>query len=208
MTTLANPRHERFAQSLFAGMTADAAYADAGYKPHRSNASRLSANDSVRIRLSELQTAVADDAIMTRTEALKELSRLARSDLRKAVKWQPNVTGMYEDEDGQERLAVTNQVQLVASDELDDDTAAAIAEISQTDKGGLKLKMHDKLGALGILARFHGIVGPERGEGGVTVNLGVGVQLVDAPRETREEWLARKVRERAEQLAPPSDGAA
>jgi hypothetical protein len=41
--TLQNPRHERLAQELAAGKTADAAYVLAGYRA-RSNAARLSAN--------------------------------------------------------------------------------------------------------------------------------------------------------------------
>jgi phage terminase small subunit len=35
--TLRNPRHERFAQELAAGKTADAAYVLAGYRENRSN---------------------------------------------------------------------------------------------------------------------------------------------------------------------------
>ena len=42
--TLHNPRHERFAQELAAGDTADAAYVLAGYQENRSNAARLNAN--------------------------------------------------------------------------------------------------------------------------------------------------------------------
>ena len=41
MPTLRNPRHERFAQELATGKTADAAYVLAGYKENRSNAARL-----------------------------------------------------------------------------------------------------------------------------------------------------------------------
>lgn len=52
---LRNPRQEKFAQALAKGMTADAAYGSAGFKPHRSNASRLSAKDSIKARVAELQ---------------------------------------------------------------------------------------------------------------------------------------------------------
>ena len=45
-----------------------------------------------------------------------------------------------------EALGFTNEPR------FSDDTAAAIAEISQTDKGGLKVKLHDKNGALDKLA--------------------------------------------------------
>ncbi len=55
------------------------------------------------------------------------------------------------------KTIVTNQVQLVSSEEIDDDTAAAIAEISQNSTGGIKLKMHDKKAALVDLGRHLGL---------------------------------------------------
>jgi len=55
MPTLDNPRHERFAQGLAKGMSADAAYEQAGFKPNRGNASTLKANQSVKDRVAELQ---------------------------------------------------------------------------------------------------------------------------------------------------------
>ena len=55
MSVLSNARHEAFAQALARGATAEDAYAAAGFKPDRGNASRLTANDSVRARVAELQ---------------------------------------------------------------------------------------------------------------------------------------------------------
>lgn len=55
MPALSNPKHERFAQLLFKGNTADDAYAEAGYSPNRQNAHRLTTNDDVVKRVSELQ---------------------------------------------------------------------------------------------------------------------------------------------------------
>jgi hypothetical protein len=43
MGELDNPKYERFAQELAAGKTA--AYEAAGYRKHRGNAARLSANE-------------------------------------------------------------------------------------------------------------------------------------------------------------------
>lgn len=59
MAILDNARHEAFAQGLAKGMTHEAAFQAAGYKSHRSNAARLSGNDSVRKRVAELQEAQA-----------------------------------------------------------------------------------------------------------------------------------------------------
>lgn len=52
---LANTRHERFAQELAKGKTADEAYQLAGYAENRGNATRLKANESVQNRVSQLQ---------------------------------------------------------------------------------------------------------------------------------------------------------
>jgi phage terminase small subunit len=51
---LSNPRHERFAQGLAAGKSAEEAYSEAGFKPSRSNASTLRQNQNVLERVSEL----------------------------------------------------------------------------------------------------------------------------------------------------------
>jgi len=59
MGALSNTRHERFAQELAKGKTADEAYQDAGYKPHRGNASTLRANQNVLERVAELKERAA-----------------------------------------------------------------------------------------------------------------------------------------------------
>lgn len=63
MASLSNAKHERFAQALAKGETADAAYVSAGYKPNRGNAATLKANQSVEGRVAELL-----DKAATRTE--------------------------------------------------------------------------------------------------------------------------------------------
>ena len=65
MPILANQRHERFAQLLVQGLTADAAYEAAGYKRNDGNASRLNGNDKVRERVAELQAEVAEAAVVS-----------------------------------------------------------------------------------------------------------------------------------------------
>ena len=62
MPTLQNPRHERFAQELAIGKSADAAYVLAGYRANRSNAARLSANQDIQKRVAEIQSLGAERA--------------------------------------------------------------------------------------------------------------------------------------------------
>jgi len=65
MGEIQNSRHERFAQELAAGKTADAAYEAAGYRKHRSNAARVSANERVKERVREIQAIGAERAAVT-----------------------------------------------------------------------------------------------------------------------------------------------
>jgi hypothetical protein len=59
---------------------------------------------------------------------------------------------------GAERVKViTSTVSLVPSDRLDENTAAAIAEVSQGSTGALRIKMHDKLAALVALGKHLGM---------------------------------------------------
>jgi len=52
---LKNPRHEAFAQALARGMSASAAYVEAGYKANRHNAAALAREKHIRTRVAELQ---------------------------------------------------------------------------------------------------------------------------------------------------------
>jgi hypothetical protein len=73
MTALKNARHEIFAQGLFQGMTADAAYEAAGFSANRGNAIRLKANESIVKRVEELQKTAQTRALVTLEEHIEEL---------------------------------------------------------------------------------------------------------------------------------------
>jgi phage terminase small subunit len=60
-----NARQEAFAQHLAKGMSQEAAYEAAGYRPDRGAASRLSANVNVASRVRELQEASAEKAVVS-----------------------------------------------------------------------------------------------------------------------------------------------
>jgi phage terminase small subunit len=76
--TLRNPRHERFAQELAAGNTADVAYVLAGYRENRSNAARLNASQDIQKRVAEIQSVGAERAAVT-VETLIAEAEKARS---------------------------------------------------------------------------------------------------------------------------------
>jgi phage terminase small subunit len=76
MPTLQNIRHERFAQELATGKSADAAYVLAGYRANRSNAARLSANQDIQKRVAEIQSLGAKLAAI----AIETMSRSGSSE--------------------------------------------------------------------------------------------------------------------------------
>ena len=78
MPTLQNPRHERFAEELATGKSADAAYVLAGYRENRSNAARLSANRHIQKRVAEIQSLGAELAAIS-IETLIAEAEAARS---------------------------------------------------------------------------------------------------------------------------------
>lgn len=189
MPVLANARHERFAQELAKGKSATQAYIEAGYEPNRHNAARLNTNEHIADRVQEILTAGAQRAEITVAKVLREYARIGFSDIRNAVNWHALTSEMAEeDEDGVPKVQTVNEVALVASDEMDFDTARAIAEISQTDKGGLKIKFHDKKGALDSIARHLGMF-VDRSEISHTLN-----EITDAPVD-RAEWEEQFVTE-------------
>lgn len=73
MAILDNQRHERFAQALAAGKTADEAYQEAGYAPNRGNAIRLKTNESVAKRVEELKSRIADGVVLSRQWVIERL---------------------------------------------------------------------------------------------------------------------------------------
>ena len=105
MPTLRNPRHERFAQELATGKSADAAYVLAGYKENRSNAARLGADQNIQARVADIQSLGAERAAITietliaeaeaaRSDSLTLMSFLPGRDLPPAQYWPVTVTSI------------------------------------------------------------------------------------------------------------------
>jgi phage terminase small subunit len=135
-------QHKRFVAEYLIDQNATAAYRRAGYaaKGHSAevNAERLLRNADVRAAVDAGLAATLNRLEITREKVLKEIARIAFSDKRKVLVWGPA------------------GVKLRPSDELDDDAAAVVAEVSETisaSGGSLKLKTHDKVKALELLGR-------------------------------------------------------
>jgi len=172
MPVLTNRKYELVAQGLAEGLTESDAYERAGYKRHDGNAGRCARDPRVQARVAEILAEGAEKAGVTVQRIVDELAKIAFADIRKAVKWRGHLTRESDNPDGGDVLVikeiVTNHVALVDGDEIDDDTAAAISEISQNQSGGVKLKMHDKLSALEKLGKHLGMFKDQAPQ--VTVN--------------------------------------
>ena len=81
---LADAQHERFACELAKGASATAAYRVAGYKPHRSAASRLLANVNVSARVAWLKEQAAVGDVLTMAEKRRIAAEIARTGARNA----------------------------------------------------------------------------------------------------------------------------
>jgi phage terminase small subunit len=175
------PKHELFAQGLAKGLTADQAYQDAGYSANRGNASTLKQKQSIQDRVAELlekarnvedqATSIAIEKLaITKERVLAELAKIGFSDIRKAIKWNGHLVREEDNNEGGDVLLIketrTNLVSLIDSDELDDDTAAAIAEVSQNASGGVKIKMYDKRATLVDLGKHLGMFKDDAGKSG------------------------------------------
>lgn len=172
MPVLANPKHERFAQELAKGKAADEAYVAAGYRSNSGNAATLKGKQSISKRLAELldrarsiEVIATERAIerlaISKERVLSELAKIGFSDIRKAVRWKSARVTEEDNPDGGEVLVVktivTNMVEIVPSDEIDDATAAAIAQVTQNINGGVTVKLHDKRAALVDIGKHLGM---------------------------------------------------
>jgi len=134
-------RWERHAQGLAKGLTKNDAYEKAGYKPHRGNAARLSANEIIIARKEYILSRAAKRAEITISDVITELGLIGFANMQDYI----NTT-----EDGD---AYINLSQLTR------DQAAAIGEITcedyvdgrgedARDVKKMKFKLLDKRAAL------------------------------------------------------------
>src|SRR6187549_1328244 len=79
MAALKNARHERFAQLVAGGQTADAAYAEAGYQPNRHNAAALAREQHISTRVAEILDRAATRVEIDKSWVLGKLKQNAET---------------------------------------------------------------------------------------------------------------------------------
>lgn len=139
------PKQRAFVREYLVDLNATQAAIRAGYS--EDSAAQTGYENLRKPRVAAaIDAALAERVVRTRITSdnvLRELYRIASADPRRVMKWGP---------DG---------VQLLDSEDLDDDDAAIVSEVSQTITaagGSLKVKLHDKLGALRLLAQHLGLL--------------------------------------------------
>ena len=161
------PKQQRFVDEYLIDLNATQAAKRAGYSRDTagSQGHDLLKNPEIANAISEAQKSLSARTQITQEMVLAELARIGFVDIRKAVNWYSQ-TGVAAIDDadleaqvdaGDLRFAVANQVELVSSKDIDDDTAAAISEVSMSDKGSIKIKFHDKQAALVNIGRHLGM---------------------------------------------------
>jgi phage terminase small subunit len=164
LSVLDNAKHELFAQAIAKGQSGREAYKAAGYVTKTDDvadaaASRLLRDVRVEARVKEILAGAAEQAGVTASRVIAELARIGFADIRKVVSWRAEVTTVTSglDEGGTPKEVLQSRVTVLDSTSLSDDTAAAVAEVSQSANGSLRIKMHDKPAALEKLGRMLGI---------------------------------------------------
>jgi phage terminase small subunit len=157
------PKQRAFVREYLVDLNGTQAAIRAGYSANSADveASRLLANAKVRSAVDAAIKLRSERTDITADRVLQELAKIGFADIRKAIKWQGTLVTEEDNPDGGDTLTiknvVTNSVQLISSDDIDDETAAAISEISQNQGGGIKLKLHDKRAALVDIGKHLGM---------------------------------------------------
>src|SRR6266404_3671502 len=121
-------------------------------------AARLLGNVRVQARIAEIMRAGAERAEVTVEQVVRELKLLGFSDIRKVVSWRNElVTRTEKGEDGEPVMVLMPRVTIVDADKISDEAAAAVAEVSQTVNGALRVKLHDKHAALVSIGKHLGM---------------------------------------------------
>lgn len=143
-------RQEAFVREYLTDLNATQAAIRAGYAKGSANvtAHRLLMNANVAAEIAKHQAQRSSRLDITADKVIAELAKIGFADIRDVVRWGDTVT----DEDGDP----IHGLALLASDRISDNTAAAIAEISETTTG-LKIKLHDKRAALVDIGRHLGM---------------------------------------------------
>lgn len=177
------PKEQAFVAAYLVDLNATEAVIAAGYKVKTRQAAashgyRLLQKPAIHEAIQEGRSKKTAAAELSAQRVLDALMKAAFSDIRKVVRWETVVVdpGDVAPDAGAPGSVVVEMepqpqggalkrsqkveasvVKLVDAQDIDDDTAAAISEVSQNAQGGIKVKMADKIKALELLGRHLGM---------------------------------------------------
>ena len=152
-------KQQRFVDEYLIDLNATQAAIRAGYSERtaRSISNENLTKPDIQAAIEKGMQARSGRVEITQDMVLRELAKIGFSDIRKVVRWGETQVRMLDGEDdGPEDMVPYHGLALIDSTEIDDNTAGAIAEVSQ-GKEGLKVKLHDKKGALVDIGRHLGM---------------------------------------------------
>ncbi|QKZ05839.1 terminase small subunit [Pseudomonas eucalypticola] len=152
-------KQQRFVDEYLIDLNATQAAIRAGYseKTARSISNENLTKPDIQAAIAKGMQARSCRVEITQDMVLRELAKIGFSDIRKVVRWGETMVRMVGAEEGEaEDMVPYHGLALIDSTEIDDNTAGAIAEVSQ-GKDGLKVKLHDKKGALVDIGRHLGM---------------------------------------------------
>lgn len=149
---------QRVATGVLAGMTQRAAYYAGGGKAQSDDgadmsASQIMGNPKVKAFTDSMKMQAVSDAIMSREEAMKILTRLGRGNLTDIVKFKTVHVGQNA-ETGDDVHQTTWEID-EALQANDPDKLMIISEL-EVGKNGPKIKQHSKVAAIAQLAKMGG----------------------------------------------------
>lgn len=153
------PKQQRFVDEYLIDLNGTQAAIRAGYSERtaRQIADQNMSKLVIKAEIQKRMKSRSERTEITQDMVLRELAKIGFSDIRKVVRWGETMVRMVDsDEEGAEDMVPYHGLALIDSTEVDDDTAAAIAEVSQ-GRDGLKVKLHDKKGALVDIGRHLGM---------------------------------------------------
>ncbi|EPB8107289.1 terminase small subunit [Yersinia enterocolitica] len=157
------PLQKKFVTELLKGKNQTDAYKKAGGKAKGESAhvqaSRMMSFDKVAAFISSVEGKAIDDAIMTREEALKRLTSMARARITDLVEFAEHDMGV--DDDG--RKVIQAAWRFKDSVKNTPELLDAIAELT-VGKDGIKLKLHDARSAIKQLGDMEGWEAPKKTE--------------------------------------------
>lgn len=157
----------RFCEEYIIDLNGTQAAIRAGYSPKTANeqAARLLANVSIQDKLKELQTALSEKTGITAERVLTELAAIGFFSVTDLLKIEtvdvipmPGDDDFIELEEGTDEVKPVKHTRLTIfdTDQVNSATIQAIASIKQ-GRGGIEIKMHDKVKALELLGKHLGI---------------------------------------------------